>query len=177
MAWSIKAVDCACAGVTGAKNLARLLLIRQEYLTSSWRGDVKKYFSLDGKAGRFPRHPASLTVEDACRVLCPWIGFALFLLSRLHLLLVAATPIGFPLSPSRGNPDGLEAFLGRRAIENCIFRQVYPLWPFFTHSFSKPVSATSVKGCPFYRAFSAREVGQFPEFTPVPRTLPLRKHN
>ena len=37
---------------------------------------------------------------------CPWIGFALFDLSRLHLLLVATTPIGFrnyaspaPVSP------------------------------------------------------------------------------
>jgi hypothetical protein len=28
----------------------------------------KKYFSLDRKAGRFPRHPAPLSLEDACRV-------------------------------------------------------------------------------------------------------------
>ena len=38
----------------------------------------RKYFSLDRKAGRFPRDPAPLTVEDACLVSYPWIGFAIF---------------------------------------------------------------------------------------------------
>ena len=43
----IKAVDCACAGVTDAKNLARILLIRQE-LSDKFleRGmSSEKYFS------------------------------------------------------------------------------------------------------------------------------------
>src|SRR5678816_3317322 len=41
----------------------------------------RKYFSLDRKAGRCPRHPA-LVVEDADLVSCPWTGFAWFHLSR-----------------------------------------------------------------------------------------------
>jgi hypothetical protein len=41
----------------------------------------RKYFSLDRKAGRCPRHPA-LVVEDADLVSRPWTGFAWFHLSR-----------------------------------------------------------------------------------------------
>ena len=40
----------------------------------------RKYFFLDRKAGRFPRHPAP-TVEDACLVSCPGLVLRLFHLS------------------------------------------------------------------------------------------------
>jgi hypothetical protein len=54
----------------------------------------RKYFSLDRKAGDFRDIQPLAVVEDADLVSCPWIGFALFHLSRC-IFLVATTPIGF----------------------------------------------------------------------------------
>ena len=64
-------------------------------MACSIKGDVKKILLPRPEGGKISATSSPSHGEDACRVLCPWIGFALFDLSSLHLLLVATTPIGF----------------------------------------------------------------------------------
>src|SRR4249920_1395957 len=78
----------------------------------------RRYLSLDRKAGRFPRHPAPLMVEDACLVSCPWIGFATTVLLGIIYPLVV-TGIAQVLFPKKANGQLIEAngkIIGSRVI-------------------------------------------------------------
>ena len=74
----------------------------------------RKYFSLDGKAGRFPRHPAPLIIEDAALGSCPWV-FALFHLSSS--IFISSDDADRFLKPSK--PCGCTVSVGSEEARCC----------------------------------------------------------
>ena len=63
-----------------------MLVPRQQY-SRELKIACEKYFPLDRRAGRFPRHPAPLAIEDARLVLGPGIDLGCSISA-------AASPIG-----------------------------------------------------------------------------------